>query len=51
MAVRPLKLVEEGYHHETHACITGWPDVGELAMAKFLDTAIDAAIAAAKEMK
>ena len=33
------------------ARILGWPDVGELAMAQFLDTAIDAAIAAAKENK
>lgn len=30
------------------ARILGWPDVGELAIAKFLDGAIDAAIAAAK---
>ena len=33
------------------ARILGWPDVGESAMAQFLDTAIDAAIAAAKENK
>ena len=33
------------------ARILGWPDVGELAVAQFLDAAIDAAIAAAKEMK
>lgn len=33
------------------ARILGWPDVGELAIAQFLDTAIDAAIAAAKENK
>ena len=33
------------------ARILGWPDVGELAIAKFLDAAIDAAIAAAKENK
>ena len=31
------------------ARILGWPDVGELAIAQFLDEAIDAAIAAAKE--
>lgn len=31
------------------ARILGWPDVGELAIAQFLDAAIDAAIAAAKE--
>lgn len=30
------------------ARILGWPDVGELAIAQFLDAAIDAAIAAAK---
>lgn len=30
------------------ARILGWPDVGELAIAQFLDGAIDAAIAAAK---
>ena len=33
------------------ARILGWPDVGELAMAQFLDAAIYAAIAAAKENK
>lgn len=32
------------------ARILGWPDVGELAIAQFLDGAIDAAIAAAKEI-
>lgn len=32
------------------ARILGWPDVGELAIAQFLDAAIDAAIAAAKEI-
>ena len=31
------------------ARILGWPDVGELAMAQFLDAAIYAAIAAEKE--
>ena len=31
------------------ARILGWPDVGELAIAQFLDAAIDAAIAAHKE--
>ena len=33
------------------ARILGWPDVGELAIAQFLDAAIDAAIATAKENK
>ena len=32
------------------ARILGWPDVGELAIAQFVDAAIDAAIAAAKEI-
>jgi hypothetical protein len=31
------------------ARIIGWPDVGELAIAQFLDAAIDAAIAVHKE--
>ena len=31
------------------ARILGWPDVGELAIAQFLDAAIDAAIAVHKE--
>ena len=33
------------------ARIIGWPDVGELAIAQFLDAAIDAAITESKENK